>query len=113
MMDLKGMNIVKIFDSEYELMNIIWDKNPVRTRELVAKAEQKRGWKRTTVYTMVNRLKSRGILEFEDSIVTALYSRQDIQRMKTAELIQKYYGGDAEVILSHIRELVEKEKCDL
>lgn len=96
------MESVNVFDSEFELMNMIWDNNPIRIRELIEKAEQERRWKRTTVYTMIKRLSNRGVVKYEDRFVTALFCRQDIQLMKISEFIRKYYMDDVDRFVQDI-----------
>lgn len=108
------MESVNVFDSEFELMNMIWDNNPIRIRELIEKAEQERRWKRTTVYTMIKRLSNRGVVKYEDRFVTALYSRHDIQLMKISEFIRKYYMDDVDRFVQDINmtfKLSGEEPC--
>ena len=42
------MDVPQVFDSEYRLAKIIWERAPMTTRELVLQAQTQLNWKRTT-----------------------------------------------------------------
>ena len=50
------MEKVKIFEAEYRFMNIIWDREPISSTELVKIAYDELGWKKSTTYTVIRRL---------------------------------------------------------
>lgn len=75
------MDTPKIFDSEYRFCLILWEHTPVKSRELVALCRERLGWKPTTTYTVIKRLSERGILKNENSLVSALVTRDEVQRM--------------------------------
>ena len=64
----------KIFESEYRFCLILWEREPVRSSELVALCRERLGWKPTTTYTVIKRLAERGVLKNENSVVTSLVS---------------------------------------
>lgn len=101
--------VPEVFESEYELMLIIWKNNPIRMKDLVAMAYDVRQWKRTTVYTMVKRLSDRGILTFEDGIVTAQYSKDEVGLSKAVDFLGKAYEGRISGLMSAF---VDKREID-
>lgn len=70
----------KLRESEYRLLCIIWDSEPLTSRELVDKAKLNFDWKPTTTYTVLKALVSHGYCENVDSTVRSLVSREDVQR---------------------------------
>lgn len=92
--------VPEVFESEYELMLIIWKNNPIRMKQLVADAFEVRQWKRTTVYTMIKRLGDRGIVTFEDGVVTAQYSKDEVQLSKAVDFMDKIYDGKVSNLMS-------------
>lgn len=44
--------------------------------ELVALCREKLGWKKSTTYTVLKKLGERGLVQNEESVVTALASRR-------------------------------------
>ena len=83
----------KIFESEYRFCQILWEREPVRSGELVALCREKLGWKPTTTYTVIRRLAERGVLKNEHSVVTSLVSRTEPECAEIDELLEKRFGG--------------------
>ncbi len=87
------MSTPKIFDSEYRFCLILWDHAPIKSRELVELCREQLGWKPTTTYTVIKRLSERGILKNENSIVSPLVTKDEIQASEIDELVEKKFGG--------------------
>lgn len=87
------MDTPQIFESEYRFCEILWEREPVSSRELVALCAERLGWKKSTTYTVIKRLSQRGIVKSEKSVVTSLVSRETVQIAKSEEIIQKGFGG--------------------
>ncbi len=87
------MNTPKIFESEYRFCLILWEQEPVKSSELVRLCQERLGWKPTTTYTVIKRLSERGVVKNENSVVTALVSREQVQATEIEELVEKKFGG--------------------
>lgn len=87
------METPKIFESEYRFCLILWEHEPVRSSDLVRLCREQLGWKPTTTYTVIKRLSERGVLKNEDSVVTALVSKEQVQEAEIDELVEKKFGG--------------------
>ncbi len=87
------MNTPKIFESEYRFCLILWEHEPIRSKDLVKLCEEQLGWKSTTTYTVIKRLSQRGVLQNKDTIVTSLVSRDEIQEAEIEELVEKKFQG--------------------
>lgn len=87
------MDTPKVFESEYRFCLILWEHEPVRSRELVDLCKEQLGWKPTTTYTVIKRLSERGVLKSENSIVTSLITKDDVQAAEIDELVEKKFGG--------------------
>lgn len=87
------METPRIFESEYRFCLILWEHAPVRSSELVALCREQLGWKPTTTYTVIKRLSERGVLKNEDSVVTALVSKDSVQAAQLNEMVEKTFEG--------------------
>ena len=87
------METPDIFESEYRFACIVWEKEPVSVKELIALCNEQLEWKRTTTYTVLKRLCERGILINEDGIVTSLYSKEEIQYSESRQFLDKTFEG--------------------
>ncbi len=83
----------KIFESEYRFCLLLWEKEPIKSSELVALCKEKLGWKPTTTYTVIRRLSERGVVKNENTVVTSLVSKDEIQAEEVDEFVGKKFGG--------------------
>lgn len=97
------MEMPKIFESEYRFCLILWEHEPVGSGELVRLCGERLGWKPTTVYTVIKRLSERGVLKNENSVVTALVSKDDVQAAEIDALVEKKFGVRSRHLWRHSR----------
>ncbi|MDE7113859.1 MAG: BlaI/MecI/CopY family transcriptional regulator, partial [Acetatifactor sp.] len=62
---------------EGRFADIIWERAPIGTGELVKICLERFDWKRTTTYTMLKRLCQRGIFENDNGTVRTLISPEE------------------------------------
>lgn len=87
------METPKIFESEYRFCTILWDHEPVTSRQLVELCSRQLSWKPSTTYTVIKRLAQRGVLKNEHTVVTSLVSREQAQAAEIEELVEKRFSG--------------------
>lgn len=87
------MEIPKVYESEYRFCLILWENEPIKSKELVRICQEKLGWKSTTTYTVIKRLAERGILKNENTIVTSLVTKDEVQAAEIDELVEKKFEG--------------------
>ncbi len=83
----------KVFESEYRFCLILWEHEPVKSSELVNICKEQLGWKPTTTYTVIKRLSERGVLKNENTIVSSLVSKDEIQASQINEMVEKTFEG--------------------
>ena len=87
------METPKIFESELRFCEILWEHQPVRSSELAHLCAEKLGWKKSTTYTVIKRLTERGVVQTEDAVVTALVSRDQVQRAGSRAFVERNFSG--------------------
>ncbi|MBQ9313392.1 MAG: BlaI/MecI/CopY family transcriptional regulator [Clostridia bacterium] len=87
------MEYVKLFDAEYRVMQIIWDNEPLTSRELSEICFNELSWQRTTTYTMLKRLIQKGYAQNEKKIVSSLISREEVQKNESKDFVEKNFAG--------------------
>lgn len=87
------MEVPKVFESEYRLCLILWEHEPIKSSELVQLCREQLGWKPTTTYTVIKRLSERAVLKNENTIVTSLVSKDQVQAAEIDELVEKTFEG--------------------
>ena len=83
----------KIFDSELRLCEILWERQPVKSSDLVQLCAQRLGWKKSTTYTVIKRLTERGVVQTENAVVTARVSRDEVQRAESRAFVERNFSG--------------------
>ncbi|MBE6660013.1 MAG: BlaI/MecI/CopY family transcriptional regulator [Ruminococcaceae bacterium] len=78
---------------EAHFADIVWQHAPLSTKELVALCERELNWKRTTTYTVLKKLCERGIFATENSVVSALVSREDFYAIQSEKFVEDTYAG--------------------
>lgn len=87
------MDTPKVYESEYRFCLILWKYEPIKSSELVKLCKEQLGWKPTTTYTVIKRLSERGILKNENTIVSALVTKDEVQAAEIDELVDKKFEG--------------------
>ena len=82
-----------IFESEYRFLSILWDAEPISSPELVEICLEKLGWKKSTTYTVIKKLKEKKLVESRDTIVTSLVAREQVIRQESNIFLEKNFGG--------------------
>lgn len=83
----------KIFESEYRFCLILWENEPVKSSQLVELCKEQLGWKPTTTYTVIKRLSERGVLKNENTLVTSLVTKEQVQASEIEEMVEKTFEG--------------------
>jgi len=78
---------------ESRFADLVWEREPMSTAELVKLCEVELKWKRTTTYTVLKKLGEKGIFRLQDGIVTALISREDYYAAQSEKFVSETFDG--------------------
>lgn len=84
---------IKLGMVEARFADIVWENEPLTTKELVALCEKELNWKRTTTYTVLKKLCERGIFKTENSIVTSLISKKEFYAIQSENFVDETFAG--------------------
>ena len=87
------METPKVFESEYRFCLILWENEPIKSSKLVDLCKEQLGWKPTTTYTVIKRLSERDVLKNENTVVTSLVSKDQVQAAELNEMVEKTFEG--------------------
>lgn len=112
------MNQIKLFDSELKLMELLWESEPVKAKDLHITAAEKIGWNKNTTYTILKKLvEKKAVLRTEPNFVcTSLIKKEEVGRAETKSLIDKLYAGSKKAFFAAFLQnenLSEKELDEL
>ncbi len=87
------MNELKLGMVEARFADIIWENQPLTTKQLVQLCEQELNWKRTTTYTVLKKLCDRGIFKTENSEVTVLLTKEEFYAIQSENFVNETFQG--------------------
>ena len=94
------MKDMKLGVIETRFAEIIWENAPLSTNQLIKLCAQELEWKRTTTYTVLKKLCDKGIFKTENSMVTALISKQEFEGMQSEQFVQETFQGSLPAFLT-------------
>lgn len=87
------MENLKLCESDYRFMTVIWDNEPMPSDRLVELCAKKLGWKKPTTYTTLKKLCEKGFAQNKDTIVTALVKREQVQAYASEHFVEHTFAG--------------------
>ena len=107
---------VNLSDSEWKLMNHLWDHAPRTIMELTAAVKDETGWSKNTVITMLDRLAAKGAVRYVAGRARQYYpaeDRCDAARAETENFLSKVYGGSLGLMVSNLVEAKALSEADI
>ena len=108
---------INLSDSEWKLMNRLWDRAPMTITELTAALRAETGWAKNTVITMLSRLEAKGAVRYEEGGRAKQYfptvDREDAARAETESFLSKVYGGSLGLMVSKLVESHALTEADI
>lgn len=96
-------NIPSISASEWEIMNVLWDKAPQTANDITLALQESTDWKPKTIRTLLDRLVQKEVVAVnKDQRVytfSPLYTREKYQRAETESFVKRIYGGTLKSML--------------
>lgn len=90
-------DIPRISEAEWEIMKIIWKKNPITSEEILEALSGKKDWTPQTVKTFLNRLVNKHAIGYTKSGRNYLYSpillEKDCIMAESRSFLQRVYNG--------------------
>lgn len=94
------MDELKLGVVESKFADIIWENEPLHSRELVKLCEEKLHWKKPTTYTVLRKLCERGIFQNTDSMVSSVISREEFYAMQSEKFVEETFEGSLPAFLA-------------
>lgn len=87
------MEELRLCESDYRFMNVIWDHEPLPSGELVSLCADILGWKKSTTYTTLKKMCEKGFAENVDTIVRARIPRDQVRAYESERIVERAFGG--------------------
>jgi BlaI family transcriptional regulator, penicillinase repressor len=87
------MENLKICESDYRFMLVVWENEPLPSGNLVTLCAEKLGWKKPTTYTVLRKMCEKGLLKNENTIVSAIIPKEQVQAFESENFVDRAFNG--------------------
>lgn len=95
---------VKVTNSEWYVMNCLWEQSPLSLMQLVPLLKESAGWSKSTSATMVRRMTEKDLIGYEENGKTKYFfpkvDKQDVVVQETRDFLQRIYDGSVGMMMS-------------
>ena len=91
--EVTEMDNLKLCESDYRFMSVVWDNEPVASGKLVELCAEKLGWKKSTTYTTLKKLCEKGYAQNENTVVTSLIPKESVQKSTSEHFVRSTFEG--------------------
>lgn len=99
---------IKISNAEWEVMNVVWEKNPIAAADITKRLPNPKKWKQKTVNTFLARLAEKGLLAIEKQGKANFYSpcvpRDECVRSESETFLNRVFQGAVGPLVLHFCE---------
>lgn len=96
---------VKITDAELKIMEYLWKRETVDSKEIVSAFEKEEDWSPNTVRTLLVRLEKKGVVMHSKSgrvyVYHAIIPREYFVKQETQKFIRKFFDGKVSDFVSN------------
>lgn len=110
------MNEYQMGTIEARFADIIWENEPLSSRELSERAEKVLSWKKSTSYTVLRRLCDKGIFQNIKGTVTSCLSKAEFYARQSEQFVEEKFDGSLPAFLAAFtsrKALTEEEVREL
>ena len=85
-------------------MEVLWQENDRTAKEISLRLEHSIGWNKNTTYTVIKKCIDKGAIERREPnfICHATITKQQAQKEEADTLVEKVFGGSAELLFASI-----------
>ena len=91
---------VKLGVVESHFAEIIWENEPIHSRELAKICEKELNWKRPTTYTVLRKLCERGLFQNQGGTVSSVISKQEFAARQSEQFVEETFEGSLPAFLN-------------
>lgn len=106
-------NEIKITDAELKIMEYVWKRDNVDSKEIIQAFEKDEDWSPNTIRTLLVRLEQKGVVAHSKSgrvyVYHAVIPREYFVKQESQKFISKFFGGKVSDFVSNF---VEDESLD-
>ena len=98
---------------EEKFADIIWENEPLHSRDLVKLCDEQLDWRKSTTYTVLKKLCDRGIFQNNGGMVSSVLSKEEFNNLQTAQFVDKTFNGSLPAFIAAFTSEKKLSKKDI
>lgn len=99
-------NKIKLSESEWRIMSVLWDNEPMTITQLTAALKEETGWGKSTVITFLKRMEDKGAVAYEQGKTAksfyTLIKRENVAVSETKSFLKRLYNGSLGLMVNSL-----------
>ena len=91
---------VEFGEVQMRFAELIWEKEPIGSGDLVKLCAERFEWKKSTTYTVLKKLCDKGLFQNVDGVVSSRISKEEFYTRKSEEFVEEAFGGSLPAFLA-------------
>lgn len=95
---------MKLFDSEWKVMEVLWQSGDTTAKELSLRLAERAGWNKNTTYTVIKKCVEKGAIERREPnfLCHACITQDEARRAEAEALLDRVFDGSAELLFASL-----------
>lgn len=113
-------NGISLSNSEWVIMEYLWDKGPQTVTQIAKAMEKETGWAKSTTKTLLSRMEAKGYLRYQEGGKARQYypevGRSEVVLAETKSFLSRLYNGSLGMMVNTLvdqKNLSQKELKEL
>lgn len=108
---------IRVTNSEWYVMNCLWEEHPRSLMQLVPLLNERVGWSKSTCATMVRRMTEKDLIGYHENGKTKFFfpkvKKEDVVVQETRDFLQRIYDGSIGMMMSALVRQNDLSKEDI
>lgn len=108
---------IRVTNSEWYVMNCLWEEHPRSLMQLVPLLNERVGWSKSTCATMVRRMTEKDLIGYKENGKTKFFfpkvKKEDVVVQETRDFLQRIYDGSIGMMMSALVRQNDLSKEDI
>lgn len=111
---------IGLSNSEWRIMENLWEKSPKTATQLIKAMEAETGWAKSTTKTLLKRMEQKGCIAYQEGAKAREYypllRREEVVASETSSFIDRIYKGSLGVMVNTLvkkRDITDEEMEEL
>lgn len=97
---------IKLSESEWKIMSLLWEKEPMTITQLTAELREDTGWGKSTVITLLKRMEEKGAVSYVQGESAknffTVIKRENVAVSETKNFLKRLYNGSLGMMVNSL-----------